>query len=289
MTLEEDKKNKRIAMFTSIGLHVVVFLLFFFMVAWRPPNPPLPTVGLEINFGTDDQGSGDVQPEEPVGSKGTQPEEPNQPEPEEKEPETPQPTQAEVKEDQVVTTKEESPAVVEEKKEEVKQPEKAVVKPEPKKEEPVKPKPDAAATYKPTAPKTESTNTTTEGKAGAGESHGDDKDQTGDKGDPQGTLDAKSLYGKPGGGGGPSLELAGWQWDSKPNPEIPKSESGRIVFQIKVDENGEIIDIKTLERGVSVEAEKACRAAIQRLTFTKTGSNVPDVSTGKITFVITSR
>jgi periplasmic protein TonB len=288
MRRNEEKKNERIAWLTSIGLHAALLLLFLFSVAWRPPNPPLPQVGLEINFGMDDQGTGEVQPEEIVGSEGTQPEEPNQPEPEENEAEAPQPTETKV-EEQVVTTEEETPVKVEQKKEEVREPEKPVVKPEPKKEEPIKPKPDAQATYKPTTPKTESENTTTDGKAGTAGSHGDEKNKTGDKGDPEGSLDAKSLYGKPGGGGGgPSLELSGWEWDNTPNPKIPSSESGRIVFQIKVDENGEIIDIKTLERGVSVEAEKACRAEIQRLTFSKTGANVPDISTGRITFVIRS-
>jgi protein TonB len=288
MTTNEERKNKRVAMITSITIHAVVLLIFFFMVAWRPPNPPLPEVGLEINFGLDEQGSGEIQPEEPVGSEGTQPEEPNQPEPEEQEPEAPKPVETKVEENEVVT-EEESPVTVEEKKEEEKQPEKPVVKPEPKKEEPVKPKPDANAAYKPATPKTESENTTTEGKTGTAGSHGDDKDKTGDKGNPEGSVDAKSLYGKPGGGGGgPSLELSGWQWDRKPAPQVPPSESGRIVFQIRVDENGEIVDIKTLERGVSVAAEKACREEIQKLTFTKTGSNVPEFSTGKITFVIRS-
>lgn len=289
MTTAEEKKNKRIAMITSVTVHAVIFLLFFFMVAWRPPNPPLPEVGLEINFGMDDQGSGAIQPEEPVGSEGTQPEEPNQPEPEEQEPETPKPVEPEVVEEHEVVTEKESPVAVEEKKPEEKQPEKPVVKPEPKKEEPVKPKPDANAAYKPATPKAETPNTSTEGKTGTAGSHGDDKDKTGDKGDPEGSLDAKSLYGKPGGGGGgPSLELAGWQWDRKPAPTVPSGESGRIVFQIRVDESGEIVDIKTLERGVSVAAEKACREEIQKLTFSKTGSNVPEYSTGRITFVIRS-
>lgn len=288
MKTEDEKKNERIALFTSIGLHAGLILLFFFLVAWRRPNPPGPEIGLEINFGTVDAGSGEVQPEETVGSEGTQTEEPNQPEPEEVEPEVAEASEPVVEEQQAVTA-EESPVAVVEKKEEVKRPEKPVVKPEPKKEEPVKPKPDPAATYKPSTPKTESSNTTTEAKEGTAGSHGDKTNKVGDQGSEQGKLDADALYGKPGGGGNGTLDLAGWEWDSRPNPEIPKSESGRIVFQIKVDDNGEIIDIKTIERGVSVDAEKACRAAIQRLTFTKTGANVPEISTGRITFVITSR
>ena len=99
------------------------------------------------------------------------------------------------------------------------------------------------------------------------------------------TLEA--LYGKPGGGaGGSSLELSGWIWDEKPNPNVPNNESGRLVFEIKVDSNGDIVSIKTLERSVSTEAEQICRRAVEKLTFSKTGSNVPEMSTGKITFLV---
>jgi hypothetical protein len=98
------------------------------------------------------------------------------------------------------------------------------------------------------------------------------------------------LYGKPGGGaGGSSLELSGWMWDDKPNPNVPNNESGRLVFEIKVDSNGDILSIETLERGVSVETEQICKRSVQKLTFSKTGSNVPAVSTGKITFVIRAK
>ena len=69
---------------------------------------------------------------------------------------------------------------------------------------------------------------------------------------------------------------------------MPNNESGRVVFEIKVDGAGEIISIKTLERSVSLEAEKICRQEIEKLTFTKTGTNVPAISTGKITFVVRS-
>lgn len=289
MTTEQEKKDQRIAMFTSLGVHGALFLLFFFMVAWKAPNPPLPEYGIELNFGTMPEGSGTVQPKAPVGSEGTAEEEPDQPEPEEVQPETPEPVESEPVEQEVVS-KVESPVAVEEKKEEVvKEPQKPVEKPQPEKKVETKPTVDPNATYKPATPEAASENKTTESKSGTEGSQGDDKDKTGDKGSEQGTLDAKSLYGKQGGGGGPSLDLAGWAWDSKPSPVVPNNESGRIVFEIKVDDNGDIVSIKTLERGASIEAEQACRKAIEKLSFIKTGTKVPDISTGKITFVISSK
>src|SRR5688572_19102783 len=77
---QEEKKNKRIAFLSTAGIQVVVVLLLFLIIAWRAPNPPLPEYGIELNFGMDTQGSGDVQPETPVGNEGELPEETAQPE-----------------------------------------------------------------------------------------------------------------------------------------------------------------------------------------------------------------
>ena len=65
----QEKKNRRAGILTSVGIHAALFLTFFFMMAWRAPNPPLPEYGIELNFGLDNQGSGDVQPETPVGDE----------------------------------------------------------------------------------------------------------------------------------------------------------------------------------------------------------------------------
>src|SRR5690606_1364969 len=156
---------------------------------------------------------------------------------------------------------------------------------EPVKETPKPPEPKAV--YKPNTAKNDAANS----RQGDAASHGDDPGKTGDKGNPQGSVDAKALYGKPGGGaGGTSLDLAGWDWAEIPSPSVPTNEQGGIVrFEIKVNADGEIIAIRTLERGVLPETEKACRQAIERLSFIKKGDNVPAVSTGTITFVIRAR
>jgi periplasmic protein TonB len=278
----------------------------FFIVAWRAPDPPLPEYGIELNFGMDTEGFGDVQPETPVGNKGKaeepQPEESKPevkeeaPKVEEKVAEEPKPVEAKPAEPEVVS-KVESPVVVKEKKVEDKPVEKPIEKPvaekpvveKPKVEE--KPKVNEDAVFKPKPAQTAGTeNKTPENKAGDPGNHGDDPGKVGDKGNPQGTLDAKALYGKPGGGaGGSSLELSGWAWDEKPSPNVPNNESGRLVFEIKVDANGDIVSIRTLERSVSTEAEQICRRSVEKLTFSKTGSNVPEISTGKITFLVRAK
>ena len=97
--------------------------------------------------------------------------------------------------------------------------------------------------------------------------------------------------GKFGSGGGSSLEMAGWIWDFEPRPDDKTPESGRIVFEIKVDERGKIISVKTLERSVSNTVALLYEKEVERLTFSKTStiSSVPSTTTGKITFIIKAK
>lgn len=306
MTREEKNKNRIIAASMTAGITGLLLLLVI-MIVWGEPNPPLEgRDGVELNFGLDNEGFGDVQPTEPVGSEGKQAAVPQQAEPQPPKQEAPQP-EPEKPSEQLTSEDEESPVITKEKekekkKEDKKEPEKPVEKvtTPPKKEQPVTQpqKTDPNAVYNPTASntKSEAGNKGAEGndgKTGKPGNHGDDPGKTGDKGNPQGSLDAKALYGTPGGGsgggGGSSLDLSGWTWDTKPSPNVPNNESGRLVFEIKVDENGDIISIKTLERSVSTEAEQICRKSVEKLTFSKLGSSVPSVSTGRITFVVRAR
>jgi periplasmic protein TonB len=58
------------------------------------------------------------------------------------------------------------------------------------------------------------------------------------------------------------------------------------VFEITVNSRGELDGYKVIENSLTPEAAKACREAVERLTFSKTGTNVPAISKGKITFVV---
>lgn len=283
MAAQEEKKNKRIAALTTVLLNGLLVALLLFVVAWRAPNPPNPEYGIELNFGMDTQGGGEIQPEEPVGAT-------EQNEVSESQPEEVTPVESEVSEPAVVN-KLESPVTVKEAKEIPKEPVKEVKKEE-KKTEPVKTVEKPKEVPKTVYPaKTDTDKNATTDKTGKEGSQGDDPGKTGDKGDPKGSLDANALYGKQGGGdGGSSLDLAGWKWDAVPKPNLSDNvQSGRIVFQIKVNEDGEITNITILENAVGTEAARICRAEIEKLTFSRTGSNVPTESIGKITFVVRSK
>lgn len=295
MTEAQEKKNRKIAMITSLGVHGVLVLLLLFMVAWRAPNPPLPEFGIELNFGTADAGSGNVQPQSPA-PVNAQPEEQQEEAPEEIPLPEPEEIAEEVEEaapqepvavQPEVVSKIESPVVVEEKKE-TKPVEKPAEKPIEKKVEPkpeVKPQEVPKAVYK---PKTESTAGTASEKTTTTGSHGDDVNQAGDKGDKQGTIDAKALYGKQGGGGG-GVSMSGFGSFGYPEietPPLPDESYGVYEFKVKVDEQGYVVSITALQRGLSFEAERRLKAAIQKLQFIPKGN--PQAAEGRIVFRVVS-
>lgn len=291
--VKAEKRNRNIGIITSVGVHLAVLIIFLLMMAWRAPNPPFPEYGIELNFGLDSQGSGEVQPDTPASATETveqleeeQTEEvPVKEESKEVEKEEEANPVEDVQAAEQPVSKLESPVVVAETKE-TKPVVKEIVKP---KEETVK---------QPVATEVKKAETQTKAAEVVAEqgqkpaNQGDNVNTVGDKGSKEGTLDAKALYGTAGGGGGGvGLDLAGWDWDHIPRPQIPGNESdGKIEFEIKVDENGEIIGYRVLERSLSIDAEKACRDAISKLTFSKKpGAVVPAVSIGKLTFVVRTR
>ena len=276
----EEQKNRNIGLIASAGIHGGILLILFFLVAWRAPDPPLPEYGIQLNFGLDDQGTGDIQPEEPNATEEIK---------EESKPEEQKPQEAaEVKPNEVQVaeqpvSKQESPVVVKEEKKEA--------KPEPvkeKKKEEEKP----LAEYKKEEKKESKTDAETNG-GKTTTSHGDDADKKGDKGDPEGSLDAKALYGKQGGGGGNGLALSmsGWAWADQPRiPELPDNVDGRIVFEIECDEDGEIVGITTLERGLSPRAEQILKDEIRKNSLIRTsGGQVPTRSKGRVVFLLKTK
>ena len=275
MSDPREKKNKTIAMFTSLGIHLAVLLAFIFMMAWRAPNPPFPEYGIELNFGLDNQGSGDIQPETPASTEETPTDEPptDEPstEPQEEEKEESKPVE-EVVEQPV--SKEESPVVIKETKKETEvKPVKEDIKKEDKKEVKVaitKPADDNGN------PKQAN--------------QGDDKNKAGNKGKEE-ALDQDGVYdGKQGGGGGGSgVSITGFRGFDFPKietPAIPDEADGIYEFVVKVDDQGTVVNVTALQRGLSLEAEKKLKAVIQKLEFIPKGPNLPTFSEGKITFVV---
>jgi len=295
---EKNKKNKQAGMIISAGIHVALIILFVFLVAWRAPDPPLPEFGIELNFGTSDKGTGDIQPETaPAESEAEEEALPDTPEevleetveetiPEETEvTETPtDPVEAvttDVQEEVIPVTEQETEAPV--KEPEVK-PEEVKPKVEEKKKE--EPKPIPPKVLYP-GKKDGVAGTTGDSTDPAAANQGDKTDAQGDQGDKDGNVDARALYGKAGGGGGSSLEMTGWMWDAKPDPKENTSESGKIVFEVIIDDRGEITSARPISYTVSASLVRIYQAEVMKLTFSKTSSGpAPPSSKGKITFII---
>ncbi len=307
---KEEKKNKKIGIAVSLGFHALLLLIFALLLAWKEPNPPIPEYGIELNFGLDNQGSGDVQPQSTVDETTPatetdteevleEPTEEVESEATEEASEVPQPEVTEetasVPEEAVVSDKVESPDVRKEepaKVADVKPVKEEKPKEVVKKEAPAeKQATDVAAKENAAKPVTKPAGGVASDKVVESKSQGDNANTAGDKGDDQGTVDARALYGTPGGGGGASLDLAGWAWEEVPKPKDTSNESGRLVFEITVDDRGEVIGIRTLERGVSPALEAIYRNEVANLYFRRNppDSPAPPRSVGKITFVIKSR
>jgi outer membrane biosynthesis protein TonB len=284
------KRNKRIAFAVTLGFHGLLLLLLFFLAAWRAPNPPLPEYGIELNFGLDDQGGGDIQPETPV-SADVSTEKTEEKSEEASKPEEQQAEEIkEVKNEVPVVSKEESPVVVKEEK-------KLTESVKPKESE----KPKKVESISKESEKTkETTASNTQQKSDVKKvgdnalSQGDDPGKVGDKGNPQGKLDAKALYGKQGGGAngdGFGLSMSGWAWaDSPKTPDLPDNDDGRIEFEIECDADGEIVRITTLNRGLSIKAEQMLKEEIRKNSLVRTSAGkVPERSKGKVVFVLKTK
>lgn len=276
----------------SVAIHLLMVFLFFLINAWTAPDPPLPEYGIELNFGIEQAGSGTrqpvTQPTPPTVEEQGEPEKQVEPEPEKI-----------VEEQPVVEPVESAPAKELPDSKQIDSP--VETKPEVKpvnetpkpKEEVTESKPVAKpAEVKPVEqPKVEEKKVDSNALYPGASSQGDKKNTAGDAGSTEGKVDARTLYGKQGGGGGgPSLDLAGWRWDYIPKPNDQSKENGRIVFEIKVDDSGQVIGVRTLEKTVSPAVEQLYRREVEKLTFSPTSENtIPaPISTGKITFIIRS-
>lgn len=305
MTINDERDKQIKAGATTAAINGLILLVMIFAAAWQTPGTgPGDYPGIEVNLGYDEQGTGDIEPATPIGEEDatTDKNPPADPVVEETQPEAAPPDV--VKENTTTPVEEETftdatsdVEINEEKKEkpsEKRLDKKPLIIPDKPAEKPIEkrpeeePKVDSRAVYKGKSNSDPSTLRDSNGKQGTSGNQGDDIGKEGNKGVPGGTEGAAVYKGKPGGGdGGTGLDLYGWEWDYIPKPNVPDNQTGRIVFEIEVDGNGELIRYRKEAGTVSAAAERACIEAIQKLTFTKKpGAKVPQISKGRITFVI---
>lgn len=294
--MEYREEHRKEALIGTVLLHAALAAVFFFTV-FTGPNPPLETLGgdgVELNYGIDEAGSGDVQSlataNDSKNREDSRPPASNpDPRPTPPQPQAAPPVPQQAAEARTVTSEaEESPVTAP-----------PVEKPSPAPKEEVKEAPKSVERPRTLYTPKGSANGGGNGVNGSsnaptGNNNGDRPGSVGDQGDPDGSLDAKALYGKPGSGGSGSspgsggLEMSGWAFVSKPTAPAIDNNSGFVRFKIKVSADGEVESITKVGGTVSAAQEKVCRDALENAEFRRTNS-ASGGATGFYTFKITVR
>ncbi|CCH01173.1 hypothetical protein FAES_3164 [Fibrella aestuarina BUZ 2] len=287
---------------------VLLIVLFLVTISSTMPNPP-PVQFVEVNFGTSDIGSGSVQtynkPNPSPRAENVKKSE-DRPNPKvtttprvERTPVAPVPKIEEAKpsktiaEKPVIASRTESPVSVPEKAESRRT--KATAPdptPAPPRAEPAKKVEtvDPSALYKRSSGGAGSNGTNGRADGVGGNNNGDNRSGVGDKGNPEGNINAKEFYGKPGGAkSGVALNVSGWAFGSNRLDKDDSDENGKIIYQIKVDSDGNIVSARPLQQTVSPSVESFYRRQVMRFKLRPKGSVTPsDLATGTLTISISA-
>lgn len=302
MALDYPEEHRREALLITAAIVVLLALLCFF-IKFSDPNPPLEAMGgdgVELNYGLDEAGSGDIQTL--ATANASQNREDSRPPAAQPDP-TPQPAQPRVEasapaqpetQEKVITSEAEEASVTAPPvtKPTPVAPPKEVVRETPKPRE----QPRTLYTPKGSATGAAGGNGVSgTSSAPTGNSNGDRPGTVGDQGDPRGSLNAKALYGepgsggsgsRPGSGGGSGLEMSGWRFDNQPLVEALDDNPGVIRFKIKISDDGEVEAVTKVSGNVSPAQEKLCRDKLLDANFVKTNAGAGG-ATGFYTFRFT--
>ena len=310
----EDSKNRTIAFVLTTAFNAGLLAVCWYVTVWNSSETikrELPNGGgVLVNFGTDDNGSGnvftrnhasdskrlvDTKPAEKVVEKNTKVKEVVEPRPKVVEKRKP------TAERPVLTSNRPSPVKVKEVKE---------TKVESKKDpvsKPVVARQPAVETSRPVQGATlPNRRNNTNGTSGSASGQGAGGDGTGGGRGNQGQTNGNVVEGgtykprSPGTGGGNtggdggtgkgSLAIAGWTWVSKPVIDIDTNDDGMIRLRFKVDSDGDVQYIEVLESTIGNPAVVAkCKAKLKATKFRPTDDNEKaPLSTGTVTFRISA-
>ncbi len=270
---------------TLICTIIMLVMLMFF--GFSTPYPPPEEEGILINFGTDDFGEGLVEPK-----PASQPEQ-SQPTPQEET--ISEPVSSDNNEEQVMTQDFDQTAAIEEQKRKKKekklkeeQERKRLAKLEQERIEREKAEQErkaqeqkqkeinarAAGAFGGRNPKGDNT--------GEGDSHG-----KGNQGSPEGDINSKNRVGGAGGGNGISFNLNGRSSRSLPAPPKIHQTEGRVVVEVTVDQNGNVISARPGVRGTTITDANLLKVAKEAALKAKFNmdKNVPVRQKGTITYL----
>ena len=274
-------KEKIVGIAGTALFHGIILVLFF--ILFLKTEKPLPgEEGVLVNVGYMEQGTGDVQQEQPMQEK--------QPTPPKRQPQ--ETTESQPEKEIMTQEAQEAPALEEEKKdkkeekkpeEEKKEPEKELEKPEEKVEKKVedqpepekeeKPEVNPKALYKGKSDKEEGKN---QGETG----------EAGDQGSPFGSKNTDNQEGKGGLGNGISFSLSGRNAKHLPKPDYRSEDQGKVVVTIYVDKYGNVKRAEAGAKGTTVTDLRLRKLAQQAALRAKFSQNpeAPEIQKGTITY-----
>lgn len=289
--LAYEERNRKIGFTTSLIIHLLLLIFFLLYKAW-PFDPPLaPQIGIMVNFGTSDVGSGDIQNESESGENTEENTEATETEIENAE-EVTELTESSESSESESTEVTENTETVEETSEVVESEVESLVETT-NSETTSEATTESATTETETEVETEEVNeSNVMGGSSSNNNNGNDENEVGDKGDENGEINESNIYqGSHGGGNGASLNMNGWQWDNLPNKKDATSETGKITFKIVIDEDGSIEDVKVVSSSVSIPVQNFYRDLLYREATLKKASNFSgsSSSTGIVVWEIKSK
>jgi outer membrane biosynthesis protein TonB len=280
-----ERKNQRIALAITLVIQGLLFLLFWYAKIWSAAEMKLelPEPGFEVNYGTDEEGGGNVQTYNQASDLPNN----DESQPAEKETEVASVTKAKPtpsSKETVISSVVKSPVSI---SENTKKTSVVSTKPTPEPEEKI----DEGALFK---KKTTSNGTRGTNPNPGGNSNGPDAGKIGDKGSRNGTINNSTNYsgngGSGDGSGSSSVNISGWRIANRPNVKDDTGETGMIRFTIKIDEDGNIIKLVIAENSFSNSLAQKYKRAIEKSKFIKTTSGPsPKEATGSITFRVGDR
>jgi len=267
--MDYREENNYPKAFAATGLILAVLIAAcYFIVFQSPPKEENGTGGILVNYGTVDEGMGNdyMSTEEPsVAEKAnhTKPDKVTPAPPSEEKP------QEQSSEKTVVTQNtEDAPEVAAP----TKKPANTVTTAQPTKTTP-KPVVNQNALYK--------------GKATTGTGEGDGTGKTpGNQGKPTGTT-LTNNYNGTGSGNGGSLNMAQRSFVSRPSVSDDNRQSGKIMVDIRVDKEGNVIYARAGARGTTISDAALLQKCEDAVKNSKLNSldTAPDTQTGTVVFV----
>ncbi len=266
MTQQEENNYPKAFAATGIILGIIIALCYFIVFA-NPPIPEEGTGGILVNYGTTDEGMGSdyMSTEEPSVAENANNTPPDKVTPT---PPTNQPAQAESSDKNVVTqNSEDAPEVAANSK----KPSATVATPN---KNPAKPTVNQNALYK--------------GPTNNGSGQGDGTTNTpGNQGKPEGSTLTNNYDGTGSGNGGNLSGLGQRSFVSKPVVSDNGRHSGKIVVDIHVDKNGNIISATAGARGTTISDARLlqrCEDAVRNSRVSALAT-APETQIGQVVFV----